>query len=185
MLSNILINDNSIKYNYIIHISDIHIRLYKRQEEYKEVFQKLYTKIDEIEDKNGIIVITGDIFHDKVTLSSESVILCTEFFINLSSRRKTIVIPGNHDGLLNSYERVDNISGVLSHKTIQNLYYFKNSGIYKFNNFVFGISSIFDNIFIKSEEVVEVLDLSNNKFGVGLSFRAAHLISEKLELLFA
>ncbi len=37
--------------------------------------------------------------------------------------------------------------------------------------------------FIKSDKVVETLDLSNSKFGVGLSFRAAHLISEKLELI--
>ena len=157
MSAQIIINDYSTKdinkYTHIIHISDIHIRLYKRQEEYKEVFQKLYQKIDTIEDKNGLIVITGDIFHDKVSLTSESVILCTEFFINLSQRRKTIVIPGNHDGLLNSYERVDNISGVLSHKTIPNLYFFKHSGIYRFNNFVFGVSSIFDNLFISSSEV--------------------------------
>jgi DNA repair exonuclease SbcCD ATPase subunit/DNA repair exonuclease SbcCD nuclease subunit len=157
MSSQIIINDYSTKdinkYTHIIHISDIHIRLYKRQEEYKEVFQKLYQKIDEVDDKNGLIVITGDIFHDKVSLTSESVILCTEFFINLSKRRKTIVIPGNHDGLLNSYERVDNISGVLSHKTIPDLYFFKHSGIYRFNNFVFGVSSIFDNLFISSYEV--------------------------------
>ena len=37
--------------------------------------------------------------------------------------------------------------------------------------------------FISAEEVVEILDLSKNKFGVGLSFRAAQLISEKLELI--
>ena len=37
--------------------------------------------------------------------------------------------------------------------------------------------------FIDSEKVVEVLDMSNNKFGVGLSFRAAHMIAEKLELI--
>ena len=167
----IIINDYSTKnidkYTHIIHISDIHIRLYKRQEEYKEVFQKLYQKIDEIQDKNGLIVITGDIFHDKVSLTSESVILCTEFFINLSKRRKTIVIPGNHDGLLNSYERVDNISGVLSHKTIPDLYFFKHSGIYRFNNFVFGVSSIFDNLFISSNEVDGVIasysDNNNNE----------------------
>lgn len=36
---------------------------------------------------------------------------------------------------------------------------------------------------ITKEEVVKVLDLSNSKFGVGLSFRAASLISEKLELI--
>lgn len=37
--------------------------------------------------------------------------------------------------------------------------------------------------YISAEKVSEVLDLSKNKFGVGLSFRAAQLISEKLELV--
>ena len=37
--------------------------------------------------------------------------------------------------------------------------------------------------FIPREKVVELLDLSNNKFGVGLSFRAAQILAEKLELV--
>jgi len=37
--------------------------------------------------------------------------------------------------------------------------------------------------FIPIDKVVEILDLSNNRFGVGLSFRAAQLMSEKLELI--
>ena len=37
--------------------------------------------------------------------------------------------------------------------------------------------------FIPANKVVEILDLSNNKFGVGLSFRAAQIIAEKLELI--
>ncbi len=37
--------------------------------------------------------------------------------------------------------------------------------------------------YIPPDKVVEILDLSNNKFGVGLSFRAAQLIAEKLELI--
>lgn len=37
--------------------------------------------------------------------------------------------------------------------------------------------------FIPADKVVEILDLSNNKFGVGLSFRAAQIMAEKLELI--
>lgn len=37
--------------------------------------------------------------------------------------------------------------------------------------------------FISEDKVVGLLDLSSNKFGVGLSFRAAQMMSEKLELL--
>lgn len=36
---------------------------------------------------------------------------------------------------------------------------------------------------IPADKIVELLDLSTNKFGVGLSFRAAQLIAEKLELI--
>jgi putative ABC transport system ATP-binding protein len=37
--------------------------------------------------------------------------------------------------------------------------------------------------FIPADKVVSILDLSNNKYGVGLSFRAAQLMAEKLELI--
>lgn len=36
---------------------------------------------------------------------------------------------------------------------------------------------------IPADKIVEVLDLSSNKYGVGLSFRAAQLMAEKLELI--
>ena len=164
-------------YDYIIHLSDIHIRLKNREEEYRQVFTRLYQRITEIinknSSKNGLIVITGDIFHDKVSLTPESIILCTEFFTNLATLLKTIVIPGNHDGLLNSNERIDNISGVLFGKEIDNLHYFKNSGIHQFNNILFGISSIFDNEFIKASQLTNYtvennLLTTNNLIKIGL-----------------
>ena len=37
--------------------------------------------------------------------------------------------------------------------------------------------------FISADKVAQILDLSNNKFGVGLSFRAAEIMAEKLELI--
>jgi putative ABC transport system ATP-binding protein len=37
--------------------------------------------------------------------------------------------------------------------------------------------------FISADKVVSILDLSSNKFGAGLSFRAAQLTAEKLELI--
>ena len=37
--------------------------------------------------------------------------------------------------------------------------------------------------FIPGDKVVEILDLANSKFGVGLSFRAAQVMAEKLELI--
>lgn len=37
--------------------------------------------------------------------------------------------------------------------------------------------------FIPHDKVVEILDMSNNKYGVGLSFRASQIMAEKLELI--
>jgi len=152
IMENIILQDFTDKlledYEYIIHLSDIHIRLKSREEEYRNVFESLYKKLRKYNSKNGLIVITGDIFHDKQSLTPEAIILCTEFFSNLSSILKTIVIPGNHDGLLNSNEKIDIISGVLFGKNIRNFYYLKKSGIYKFNNLIFSNSSVFEKIFV-------------------------------------
>ena len=55
---------------YLYHISDIHIHLYKRHEEYQKVFDQLYTELRSRE--TGIIVVTGDILHNKDVISSEA-----------------------------------------------------------------------------------------------------------------
>jgi len=55
------LTENNGEIEYIIHISDIHIRLNSRHIEYIEVFEKLYEKIKS-HNSNGIIVLTGDIF---------------------------------------------------------------------------------------------------------------------------
>ena len=47
----------------IAHISDIHVRNYKYHYEYREVFQQLFDKLEEL--KPDIIVNTGDTAHTK------------------------------------------------------------------------------------------------------------------------
>jgi ribosome-associated translation inhibitor RaiA len=41
------------KVDYVVHISDIHIRLTKRHEEYREAFEKLYAEIVKDARKHG------------------------------------------------------------------------------------------------------------------------------------
>ena len=48
----------------ILHISDIHIRLTKRHDEYQEIFNKFYDIIDRTP-KETAIVVAGDLFHSK------------------------------------------------------------------------------------------------------------------------
>ena len=54
-------------YKKILHISDIHIKLQKGHEEYREVFKKLYEKISNYNYEETLIVITGDILHDRIS----------------------------------------------------------------------------------------------------------------------
>jgi len=75
-------NDSMI--NKIFHISDIHIRLYRRSREYQSVLENLISIINERKDKNSIIIVTGDIFHSKTEMSPESVSLGTLFLSKLS-----------------------------------------------------------------------------------------------------
>ena len=138
------------KYERIIHLSDIHIRMNERHEEYRQCFNELYKKLETYEKSTSIIVLTGDILNERTGLSAETIILCTEFLKKLSSILKTVMIAGNHDGYLNSSQKIDIISGILYDKDIPNLYYLKYSGIYTFNNLTFNhllISILYTTIF--------------------------------------
>ena len=144
-----------VKYKYIIHLSDIHIRLNYRHDEYREVFNNLYKNIDDkgFNYEETLIVFTGDLLHDKTTLTSEAIILCTELLTNLAARFKTIIMAGNHDGYLNTSEKIDMITGVLHGKNIKDLYYIKKNKIIQFKNIIFGVNSVFEENIIPSSEL--------------------------------
>jgi DNA repair exonuclease SbcCD ATPase subunit/DNA repair exonuclease SbcCD nuclease subunit len=165
-MNEIIIKDlgnNNEEIEYIVHISDIHIRLNSRHIEYIEVFNKLYEKI-RLHDRNkGIIVITGDIFDTKQSLTSESIKISIEFFINLSNILPLFIICGNHDSLLSNPDRMDNISGVLTNRKIKNLHYLQLSGIYKYENILFGVSSLIDNINVHSSLLDDYINKNNLK----------------------
>ncbi len=146
-------------YKYIIHLSDIHIRLIQRHEEYKVVFENLYKSIDSLENiQQTLIVITGDIFHVKGSLTPECIQLSLDFFIRLTKFTKVIVIAGNHDCIQENQDRMDNLTGIFLNQEIPNLYYLKFSGIYRFGNIFFGVSSILDNGFITYSQVDESIN---------------------------
>ena len=136
----------------VIQISDIHIRLYQRQEEYKEQFQKFYKELDklrkEISFEEGRIIFTGDLFHQKITISNESIIITSSFLKEISKRFRVILLPGNHDALIKNKDRLDSITPVVELLDNENIWYFKESGCYKDlydENIVYSIWSCLDN----------------------------------------
>ena len=136
------LNTNINKIECIVHVSDIHIRLTKRHNEYREAFARLYAEIKKTPE-NTIIVNTGDTFHSKVDLSPEAVQMACEFFKSLADLRPTIVIAGNHDCLLTNATRLDSISPIIENLAHKNLFYLKENKLYSIGNVLINNMSIF------------------------------------------
>jgi DNA repair exonuclease SbcCD ATPase subunit len=141
----------------LYHFSDLHIQLYKRHEEYQEVFNNLLTylknekkkyTIPETTNKNIPIIalITGDILHSKSDLSPECVQLTYNFLKAVSNLMPLVIIPGNHDVNMNNKERLDALTPIIADLPKSNpIYYFLESGVYQLSNLFFYHASIFDN----------------------------------------
>lgn len=127
----------------IFHVSDIHIRNVRRHKEYREVFDKLYKELEK-DTENAVCVVAGDIVHAKLELSPELIDLTFEFFRTLSQIMPTIVIAGNHDTNLLNRSRMDALSPIISNINSENLFYFRDSGIYSVADVQFVVMSIFD-----------------------------------------
>lgn len=132
------------KIEKIIHISDIHIRQYKRYDEYESVFDNLYKEIQYILSKyKCICIVTGDLVHSKTDISPELIIMTSNFLKSLQALVYTIVIPGNHDANLFNSNRVDTLTPIIDLLQCDNLYYMKNNGLFTINNICFSHMSVF------------------------------------------
>lgn len=131
----------------VIHISDIHIPKHpKRHIEYKRVFHKFYNVLDTLlssELKSSILVITGDLLHNKDTLSAEQIMITRQFLDQCSKRLPVILMAGNHDLCLSNKSRLDSITPIVS--GLSNVIYFSQSGIYTYHNIVFAVNSLSTN----------------------------------------
>ena len=139
----IILKTNILKVNKILQFSDVHIRLNSRHEEYRKVFEKLYAAIQSLPE-DSIVVCCGDVFHQKVNLSPESISLASELFTKIASIKPLIVIPGNHDALLTNRNRLDSLTPVIENIGSTNIYYVKDSGLYAFGDILFNHFSAFD-----------------------------------------
>ena len=152
-----IINKNKLsEYNKIYHISDIHIR---NTEEhviiYKHVFENLYKYLESVKSYKSLIVVTGDILHNKNKLTTTCETLCVDFLEKLSSIMTTVIIAGNHDFNEKANMVEDSLSTILYKREFNNLHYLKYSGVYRFNNILFGLSSLIDNKIVNACDILE------------------------------
>lgn len=159
-----LINKNAIV-KYIYHISDIHIRRYEKHNEYEYIFNKLYLYFDKVKNKNSIIVITGDLLHNKDNLTPDCIIKTWNFLNKLQEFMPVFLITGNHDFVETNNHIKDSIEAILNDKNIENknIYYLRNSGAYRYGNICFGVSSLIDKQMISSKDIV-----TNAEYKIGL-----------------
>lgn len=151
--------------NNIYHISDIHIRAGDRKtsryDEYNNVFDNLYNDLVKSIDEYSVIVITGDLFHNKSRIDNYGTLLFNKLIGTLSTLCPIYIIQGNHD-----YQQYllktepDLIEASLSYNKNNNVFYLKETGIYLANNVCFGLVSIKDalkegNTFGKCENLPE------------------------------
>jgi DNA repair exonuclease SbcCD ATPase subunit len=148
--------ETSTPITHIYHISDIHIQLYKRHQEYREVFQRVYNYLISEKTAAGIpasrnrdipfiIVLTGDILHSKADLSPECIQLTYSFIKTLASIMPVVLIAGNHDININNRDRLDSLTPILADlPAVAPVFYLLESGIYQLGNVLFYHSSILD-----------------------------------------
>ena len=94
---------------YLFHLSDIHIRngdiIISRFNEYKNVLNNLFISIKNniinlhLSKKDFLIIITGDIFHNKNNIGNYGLMLYKILIENLTNIGLTIILEGNHDSI--------------------------------------------------------------------------------------
>jgi len=132
------------KVTQIIQLADIHLRLVKRHDEYRLVFNQLEKDIKKVLTDETVIVIVGDIVHAKLDMSPELVQITAEFFTKMADLAPTYVVAGNHDLNLSNMNRMDTLSPIIEMLDHPNLTYWKHSGQYKVANVDFYVFSILD-----------------------------------------
>lgn len=154
----------------IAHISDVHIRLKDRHEEYDEVFENLYDILKK--KKPDLIVLTGDIVHSKITMSPELIQKLVIFFDNLQSISPVVMIPGNHDLNVRNKDRLDALTPIVDmvndtpYENIDHgITYLKETGLFEYNdNLVFGVWSQVDG----KDLILKAKNKKKDKIYIGL-----------------
>ena len=134
------------KLQHIVHIADVHIRLFHRREEYEQAFRTLYADIRSKQLEDFVIVLAGDIVHAKTDMSPELVDVTSRFLKHIADIAPTILIAGNHDCNLANTNRLDALTPIVSNLDHPDLYYIKDSALVEVADTTFAICSIFDEV---------------------------------------
>lgn len=138
-----VLKSNIEDFTHIIHIADVHLRLTKRHDEYREVFEKFY---DEVRNSppTTVVALLGDVFHSKSDLSPECVQMASDLFKSIADIRPLVLIAGNHDATLSNKSRLDSLTPLVDALNHSNVFYLKTTGLYGFGNILWNNMGVFD-----------------------------------------
>eukprot|EP00835_Amoeboradix_gromovi_P003246 NODE_207_length_14754_cov_0.677994.p1 type:complete len:1160 gc:universal NODE_207_length_14754_cov_0.677994:13833-10354(-) len=154
------------KISKIYHISDIHIRKStSRYAEYQHVFNNLYKYLNS--KSGGIVVISGDIVHDKLDISNEQIKFLGSFLKSITNLMPCLITLGNHDCVIGTPDRMSSLKPVVSFLQNQRhpIYLAEKSGEYVFKDsrISFGITSPFVN---EDFVLANTLSSCNKRIGI-------------------
>jgi DNA repair exonuclease SbcCD nuclease subunit len=116
----------------LVHFSDLHLKLFKDHDLYRGILNVMLENFREI--KPDRIIFTGDLLHSKNQLTPEVIEISSWVLTECSLVAKTILIPGNHDALINNNDRLDSITPIVDNLNNPNIVYYKNRGVYEDEN---------------------------------------------------
>lgn len=138
----------------IIHVADIHIRMFQRLDEYNEQLSKFIEKCKEITnglDKSEVrIVIAGDLLHNKNQISAEQISFASTFIRELQNIGEVRLFSGNHDLVVDNTTRMDAMTALFQTAVFDNALFIDSylgyeSGVLIDENITWALYSIFDN----------------------------------------
>ena len=128
--------------NKLVHFSDLHIRLFKDHDLYRNILIDMLNQFREI--KPDRIVFTGDLVHSKNQMTPELIEFVAWTLSECSKIAKTVLIIGNHDFLENNMSRLDALTPIVDSLQDDNISYLKNRGEYEDENVDWVVFSLMD-----------------------------------------
>jgi len=128
--------------NKLVHFSDLHIRLFKDHDLYRDIIRDMLSRFEEI--KPDRIVFTGDLVHSKNQMTPELIEMVSWVLSECAKITKTIIIIGNHDFLENNTQRLDALTPIIDSLQNENIVYYKNRGTYEDENIEWVVYSLME-----------------------------------------
>lgn len=156
-MDTIILSTLSKNIEYVIHVSDIHIRTgdleKSRYNEYGDVFKEFVLSVSKLENLDkSVLVITGDIFHHKGKIEPSGIKLSQSLLTSLLEYVDVCMICGNHDYRQDSPDIPDMIETIYENyinQTVNTKYrafYLNRTGYYHYNNVCFSVVNIKDTL---------------------------------------